>query len=1582
MGRTVRLSVRSSSAVYAIAAVILAATAATQSAAAQDSENGFIIKRSPVTGFASSVRGVGGQPIVMPASGTLRATPDEFLASFGSLFGVADPARQLTADAARTDRLGHTHTTYRQVHEGVPVFSGVLKVHQGPAGRVMAANGDFYSIPKKLPTVPSLSIDTAAEAAHEAAALAHGLENDTELTLEQSELVIVDPGWYGDPPQGAHLAYYIVLTNLSIPLREAFFVDAHSGTVLDRWTVIHTSRVRAVYDGQFGSSLPGVLSRYEGDAPVTSPTDANRAYDYAGDVYDYFWNAFGRDSIDDEGMTLVLTVDSTAPPCPNAYWSGSQMVFCNGTVTDDITAHEIGHGVTERTANLIYQNQSGQLNESYSDIFGELIDLYNGDASIAGPPVGPPFWPTHPTGSGQDTPNNYRTACSPPSSYPDGVRWLMGEDATAFGGAIRDMWDPTCFGDPDYANSPLQTCPAGDSGGVHSGSGIPNHAFAILTDGKTYNSYTVTAIGPIKAAAVWYRALVYYLTPASDFQDAYFALNQAATDLIGTTPNDPRTGSPSAIAFTANDAIGVDKALLAVEMNTDGACGATVDILNPNPPDQCSPRVAVFSDDFEDGTNGWTVSTTGTPDTPYDWIQVSGLPVSRPGTAWFCEDLADGCPTGGEESAVHSLTSPQITMPAEFAQPTLAFTHYVATEAGYDGGNVKIRVNSGAWELIPSTAITYNAYNTTLLGGDNTNPIAEEPAWSGAGGGWGTTLIDLSGYLSSEDTVQVRFDFGKDYCNGVDGWYLDDLELYYCTCSVDEDCDDGLYCTGTESCVGGLCQTTGNPCGTDFCSEQSDQCLQAAFWDDFENGYAVGWNLYAPGSTAYTGDWMIGNPNGTSTGGDQAQPEDPFEGAACAFTAQNSSLGVDDVDDGVVYLMSPTIDLSGAASAELSFVRWFYNRDLGDDTGDFYVADVSSNNGGSWVNLETLGTNQSANTWTSRSFSLEAYISLSGMVKIRFGASDGGSTGNIIESAIDNVIILIDEACTGDEDCDDGNPCTDNICNLEDGDCVFPDNTDPCDDGDDCTIGDACSGGVCESGPPLVCDDGAYCNGLETCAGGSCVDGAYPCGAQLCDEETDNCVDCLGDPDCNDGEYCNGEETCLAGSCIPGTTPCGPEICDELNDTCDECVDNDDCDDLLYCNGQETCSSGTCQPETAVNCADSVACTVDSCDEDTDTCVHTPTNALCDNSQYCDGSEWCDAIADCQPGTSVDCNDGVACTTDSCDEDADDCAIVPVDALCDDGAYCSGIESCDTVDDCQPGTPVDCNDSIACTIDSCDEDGDTCINAPDDAACDNGIFCDGAETCEAIAGCLFGDNPCTGQVCNESAESCCPTTNRPGNDPLLADDGFGTKNRYMSFVGTNPGQDTAIRVVFSSLPGFEYAEGRTMWVQAPTETTEASGSSGPTPPPTFWAAALGCQPHYTDWTVYGTVDVYDDAFVPSATLEITAINTACDTAHAPSYSSALAIDLSAVGDVVGDCAVTPCTSPQGVVDFVDISAVVDKFRNLPSAPRKARADLLNSTVTLPSPDRKVDFVDISYCVDAFRSDAAALPGPPLTDPCQ
>jgi hypothetical protein len=461
------------------------------------------------------------------------------------------------------------------------------------------------------------------------------------------------------------------------------------------------------------------------------------------------------------------------------------MVFCPGTATDDIVAHELTHGVTDFTANLIYRNQSGQLNESFSDVFGELIDLFNGDAAYAGEPVGPP-WPVHPTGPGQDAPNNLRTECSSADTgYTDGVRWLMGEDAAVFGGAIRDMWDPTCFGDPDFAYSHLQDCDIVDNGGVHSGSGIPNHAFALLTDGGTFNGHTVSGIGPIKAGAVWFRALTTYLTVASDFEDAYAAFNQAASDLIGTFPNDPRTGAPSGDMFSAADALEVDRALLAVEMNTPGSCGWTVEILDPDPPNQCTARTVIFADDFEGGDTGWTVSTTGPsgPPTPYDWARTTDpLPFGRPGVAWYCENDNLGDCDGQDESARHSLFSPPIAVPAEAEFPFVAFAHYMESEPAWDGGNLSIRVNGGGWLVIPSDTFEFNPYNSLLRGDfySNTNPLAGQEAWTGVGGKWGTSVVDLRRFVGPGDTVEFRFDFGKDGCSGYRGWYLDDFAFYTC----------------------------------------------------------------------------------------------------------------------------------------------------------------------------------------------------------------------------------------------------------------------------------------------------------------------------------------------------------------------------------------------------------------------------------------------------------------------------------------------------------------------------------------------------------------------------------------------------------------------------------------------------------------------------------------------------------------------------------------------------------------------------------------------------------------------------------
>ena len=893
--------------------------------------NDLIVQRSRDTGAARFVTGRGGEISVAVPPGRQTATAIDLLEQHGHLFGVRDPATELGAAGVFVDPvLGHGHFDFEQVYKGLPVFSGVLKVHQEGAGRFLAVNGSFHPIPPTLNTVPTLTRDAAI-------ASATGDFGGGQVVVETAELVIVDPGWYGDPPTGPQLAYYVVLRDDVVHRQEAYFVNARNGEILDQWSLNCSLLSREVYDAQSGTSL-GVLARSEGDPPVGSPADVDRAYDFLSDYYDYYFRAFGRDSVDDAGLTLVASVNSAAPTCPNAAWSNffKRGLFCTGLVADDIIAHEFTHGVIQHSARLIYQNQSGQWNESFADVFGELVDLFNGDAGFVGPPGGEP-WPTvHPTGPGNDVPNDTRgevclsgvslrvnspadivgtysarapttnlgaplteagitgelalaqprTACpaGTPLSNPaqingkiavidsdggctviakltnaqnagaiamvltnvapgtpstingldnritipslsvsqeegdmlkaamaagsvnvtilknasgDERRWLMGEDIAIPGsnlvGPVRDMWNPACFFHPGYANSKLNNCGESDEGGVHSGSGVPNHAFALATDGGTYRGYTIEGLGPIKTGAVWYRALTVYLTPAADFEDGYAALNQAALDLVETFPSDPRTGAPSIDMFSAADAESIDQAMRAVELNTAARCGQSDDLLSSAAAPICSSAAFFFVDDFEKGVNGWTVLHVGAagPPTPYDWVQVSdGLLFGRPGTSWFCADPPIGDCAAQNEAAIHSLMSPDISMPSDVIAPSLAFTHFMESEGGWDGGNVKISVNRGAWQLLPRTACTFNPPNGRLFTASQTseNMMAGEDAWTGAGGQWGTTIIDLSGSAAGGDQIMLRFDFAKDPCNGVTGWYIDDVMLFDCP-----DCNnDGL----------------------------------------------------------------------------------------------------------------------------------------------------------------------------------------------------------------------------------------------------------------------------------------------------------------------------------------------------------------------------------------------------------------------------------------------------------------------------------------------------------------------------------------------------------------------------------------------------------------------------------------------------------------------------------------------------------------------------------------------------------------------------------------------------------------------
>ena len=308
------------------------------------------------------------------------------------------------------------------------------------------------------------------------------------------------------------------------------------------------------------------------------------------------------------------------------------------------------------------------------------------------------------------------------------TRWLIGEKSEAFGGAIRDMWTPTCYGDPgkvsdaEYNCDPLLT----DAGGVHGNSGVPNHAYALVVDGGTYNGQTVTGLGLDKAAQIWWRAQTAYLTPSSNFVDAADALEKSCVDMIGQPINKlttaPNATPVAATPVAAADCASITAAVAATEMRTPPVKCNFQPAFDADTPATCGEgfaTTAVYSEDFEDGLAGWAASF----ETAFDggihepWAASTTAPTgngaAHPGGVAYGPAPDQGqCSNGaGDFSSRDSIASPVIELPTPLRAPKLTFDHYLATEAGYDGGNVKFSVNGGDFEVIPEGAFIYNANN-------------------------------------------------------------------------------------------------------------------------------------------------------------------------------------------------------------------------------------------------------------------------------------------------------------------------------------------------------------------------------------------------------------------------------------------------------------------------------------------------------------------------------------------------------------------------------------------------------------------------------------------------------------------------------------------------------------------------------------------------------------------------------------------------------------------------------------------------------------------------------------------------------
>jgi bacillolysin len=474
-------------------------------------------------------------------------------------------AKRVFEDKDKTERV-HTHV--QQTLHGVPVFGGEAIVHLDTVTEAEAepTTDDLIS-DINVSTDPALTADFAIETAKAHYKAEKGCD-DCLTDVPKADLWVLRHDGMDHLVYRVQLSRLDGTENTSEPV---YFIDAHTGALVWSYENLQTqaavgsgaslysgtqaintfksgtsyymedvSRGLGTFDNRntarinttFGTITSfGSTYRFS-DADNLWNTTAQRAgvdaHYGAAKVYDYFLNVHGRNGIDGAGgpRTIVSINGSTAlissnvhfgSRFNNAFWTDSknQMYYGDGDgsqfaslVSLDICGHEMTHGITSRTAGLTYSGESGALNESWSDVFGAMVELY---------------------AEGVETTNT----------------WRIGEDvytpATA-GDALRYMDTPhsavnygyTANDDPDYYSE--RYTGTGDSGGVHINSGIPNHVFYLVAKGGAHAHIAgpiVTGIGANAAARIWYKALTTYMTSSTNFAGARAATLNAATSLYG-----------------------------------------------------------------------------------------------------------------------------------------------------------------------------------------------------------------------------------------------------------------------------------------------------------------------------------------------------------------------------------------------------------------------------------------------------------------------------------------------------------------------------------------------------------------------------------------------------------------------------------------------------------------------------------------------------------------------------------------------------------------------------------------------------------------------------------------------------------------------------------------------------------------------------------------------------------------------------------------------------------------------------------------------------------------------------------------
>jgi bacillolysin len=490
-----------------------------------------------------------------------------------------------TKTKSEKDKLGFLHEKFQLFHQGLKVEFSTYTLHF-KSGKLESMSGEFYQL-DNVNTSATLSKEQAFNSAlKEIGATQYLWDSPAEATFNdykkpEGELVllpITDEDVTGKKNQQLRLAYKFDIYATNPVSRGDIYIDAVTGNSLFYNAIIkhlgeysHGAKNLGKIENQNTATAfvaANAATRYSGNQTIQTAstggsyilsdatrgngimtynmnkgtnysaavnfTDADNnwtAAEYANvnkdngaldahwgaeKTYDYWTSVHNRNSFDDAGAAIKSYVHYSSN-YDNAYWNGSVMTYGDGSGTYfdiltsiDVAAHEIGHAVCSNTANLAYQLESGAMNEAFSDIWGACVE-YN--------------------------------------AAPNKSTWLIGEDIEKRAGhlALRSMSDPKSEGQPDTyggTNWTDQTkcrpSSRNDNCGVHNNSGVLNHWFYILTQGKTGtndigSSYSVTGIGIDAAAKISYRLESVYLTANSTYADARTFGIIAATDLYGAT---------------------------------------------------------------------------------------------------------------------------------------------------------------------------------------------------------------------------------------------------------------------------------------------------------------------------------------------------------------------------------------------------------------------------------------------------------------------------------------------------------------------------------------------------------------------------------------------------------------------------------------------------------------------------------------------------------------------------------------------------------------------------------------------------------------------------------------------------------------------------------------------------------------------------------------------------------------------------------------------------------------------------------------------------------------------------------------